>query len=164
MNMELWYTTRIVSLIKQAQAIGEKHGHKYILRQGLIREIIISSALGHYVHTELHQHDAYNPDNPEEHFEYMTTAGSKFTFSSMLRGVDTTRERIMRNKYVYFVRFNADNPLDIEEIYEVDPDKVWTHIKSAFRGTTQGRKANIHVGMPWVRANGRSLPVNIDPV
>ena len=159
MNMQVWYTTRIVDLLKQAQAIGEKHGHKYILRSGLIREIIISSALGHYVHTEMHQHDAYNPDDPEEVYEYITSfdSGTQFSFSSMRKGLDNTKNRILRNKWIYFVTFDDDNPMEISEIYRLCPQVVWNRIDLFLKTRSKKYVGSVKVSKSWVRKSGHKV-------
>jgi hypothetical protein len=57
---------------KKAQEIASKHGFRNLLQPGLVKELIIADMLGHDVHTTKHEPDAYDPNDPNLKYEYLS--------------------------------------------------------------------------------------------
>ena len=66
------YISRIVELVKEAQEIAARYGFRNLLQPGLIKELIIADILGHEVHKTKHEPDAYDPENPDLKYEYLS--------------------------------------------------------------------------------------------
>lgn len=66
------YISQIVEYVRKAQEIATRHGYKNLLQPGLVKELIIGDLLGHEVHRTKHAADAWDPNNPELKYEYLS--------------------------------------------------------------------------------------------
>ena len=117
------YISRIVELVTEAQEIAAKHGFKNLLQPGLVKELIVADILGHDVHKTKHEPDAYDPQNPDLKYEYLSCfEGGTFQLDRMFRSPADKRakslERITRNHKIYCAVFEEESPLTILVIYE----------------------------------------------
>jgi hypothetical protein len=153
------YIARIVELIREAQEIAARHGFRNLLQPGLVKELIIADILGHDVHKTKHEPDAYDPQNPDLKYEYLSCfEGGTFQLDRMFSSPDNKRakslERITRNHKIYCAIFEADNPLTVLAIYEVD---VPVMLGEAERQLDRSCNEISHIGftIKWVQDNGR---------
>ncbi|MDR0921644.1 MAG: hypothetical protein LBM95_04585 [Lactobacillales bacterium] len=151
----------IVNLIIKAQSIGTRNGYRNLLQPGLVKELIIGKMLGHEVHTTKHDADATDPNDASIMYEYLSCfEGGTFQLDRMFKCPPDKRaqslERITRNKFVYCAVFNKYSPLEVLEIYEVNPNIM---LAEAERQLDASSNDISHIGftIKWARENGRKL-------
>ena len=160
------YISEIVALIRQAQLIASKHGFTNLLQPGLVKEMIIADILGHEVHRSKHEADAWDPQNPDVKFEYLTCfEGGTFQLDRMFKAPPEKRakslERITRNSAVFCAVFYRKRPLDVKKIYRVSIEKM---LEEANRQLDASRNDISHIGytIRWCEENGETVYQNND--
>lgn len=152
---------KIVSLLKDAQKLASKLSFNNLFQPGLVKEIIIGTALGHDVHTTKHAADAWDPKNPNKLYEYLSCwEGGTFQLDRMFKNPSGKRkkslQRIIRNDCFYCVVFQKESPLDIKIIYKVPTEKI---LKETKRQLAASSNDISHVGftIKWAKANGKKI-------
>jgi hypothetical protein len=152
---------RIVSLIVEAQDIAKKSGYNNILQPGFIKEMIVANILGHQVHKTKHEPDAYDMQDSSVCYEYLSCfEKGSFQFDRMFKSPVDKREkslqRITRNTKIYCAVFEKEFPLNVLEIYELEPETV---AKEAERQLDLSSNDISHVGfsIKWVTNNGEKV-------
>ena len=155
------FIRRIVELITQAQVIATQNGYPNLLQPGLVKEMVVADILGHEVSREKHQPDAYDPNDAERQFEYLSCfENGTFQLDRMFKAPHDKRQqsltRITRNTLVYCAVFQRANPLTVLEIWEIEPDVM---LLEAERQLDASQNDISHIGFTrrWVRDNGTSV-------
>ena len=152
---------RIVSLIVEAQDIAKRSGYNNILQPGFIKEMIVANILGHQVHKTKHEPDAYDMNDSSVCYEYLSCfEKGSFQFDRMFKSPVEKRskslQRITRNSKIYCAVFEKESPLNVLEIYELEPEVV---AKEAERQLDLSSNDISHVGfsIKWVTINGEKV-------
>jgi len=152
---------RIVSLIVEAQNIAKRSGYNNILQPGFIKEMIVANILGHQVHKTKHEPDAYDMNDSSICYEYLSCfEKGSFQFDRMFKSPVEKRskslQRITRNSKIYCAVFEKESPLNVLEIYELEPEVV---AKEAERQLDLSSNDISHVGfsIKWVTINGEKV-------
>ena len=140
------------SLVSRLNELKNEMGFEQdLLTPGFIKEVIIASKLNHYVHRTKHGPDAYSDSSESVSYEYLTCKkGGSFQLDRIHEG---NLHRIERNDKFYFSSFNKDG-ISLEEVYEVETDKVLTEGKVKIKNMSPTSK---HIGfsLTWVKNNGK---------
>ena len=140
------------SLVSRLNTLKNEMGFEQdLLTPGFIKEVIIGSKLNHYVHRTKHGPDAYSDSTESVPFEYLTCKkGGSFQLDRIHEG---NLHRISRNDKFYFGSFNKDG-ISLEEVYEVETDKVLTEAKDKISKMSESSK---HIGFTynWVKNSGK---------
>lgn len=152
---------KIVSLIKEAQEIAKKEGYVNILQPGFVKEMIVADILGHQVHKTKHEPDATDIHNEDIKYEYLSCfENGSFQFDRMFKNPPDKRQkslqRISRNHKIYCAIFAKDSPLDVLEIFEVEPEVM---LKETERQLDLSSNDISHVGfnVKWAKTNGKKV-------
>lgn len=152
------YIHQIVEYILKAQELATLYGYKDLLQPGMVKELIIGDILGHEVHRTKHEPDAWDPNNTELKFEYLSCVeGGTFQLDRMFKNPPEKRAksllRIARNAAIYCAVFDAEHPLTVRVIYKLSVDVV---LREAERQLDVSRNDISHVGfsIKWCERNG----------
>jgi hypothetical protein len=152
------YISQIVEYIKKAQEIATRHGYKNLLQPGLVKELIIGDLLGHEVHRTKHEADAWELNNTELKFEYLSCLEKgKFQLDRMFKSPPQKRikslERVTRNAAIYCAVFEKDNPLTVIIIYQLPTSVVLREVERQLNASSNEIS---HVGLTikWCERNG----------
>ena len=141
------------SLVSRLNELKNEMGFEQdLLTPGFIKEVIIASKLNHYVHRTKHGPDAYSDSSESVSYEYLTCKkGGSFQLDRIHEG---NLHRIERNDKFYFISFNKKDGISLEEVYEVETDKVLTEGKVKIKNMSPTSK---HIGfsLTWVKNNGK---------
>jgi hypothetical protein len=155
---------QIISLVEQAQNIGKELGYENILQPGFVKELIVATILDHQVHKTKHEPDAYDKGDSNIKYEYLSCfEKGSFQFDRMFKSPPDKRakslERISRNSKVYCAVFEKQSPLNVLEIYELEPEVV---VKEAERQLDLSSNDISHVGLniKWAINNGKRVYPN----
>ncbi len=155
---------QIVSLVKEAQKIASGLGYANLFQPGLVKELIIGSALGHEVHTTKHEADAWDPKNPSNLYEYLSCwENGTFQLDRMFKSPEEKKKksllRISRNSCFYCAVFKQEAPLDIKVIYKVPTENI---LKETERQLSISSNDISHVGftIKWAKTNGEEVYTN----
>lgn len=152
------YISQIVEYIKKAQEIATRHGYKNLLQPGLVKELIIGDLLGHEVHRTKHEADAWDPNNTELKFEYLSCLEKgTFQLDRMFKSPPQKRikslERVTRNAAIYCAVFEEDSPLTVIIIYQLSTGVVLQEVERQLNASSNDIS---HVGLTikWCERNG----------
>lgn len=158
--------SKVIRLVKEAQTIAARHGYTNLMQPGLIKELAIAEILGHKVIAAKREADAYDRENPDRKFEYLSCfEDGTFQIDRMFKRPEEKRrkslQRIARNAAVYCVVFRRNAPLDVKVIYEVPTDAM---VREAERQLDISRNDISHVGFTqaWCEEHGRVVYSNRD--
>jgi hypothetical protein len=154
-------TKRIVSLIREAQEIAKQEGYNNILQPGFVKEMVVADILGHQVHKTKHEPDATDLSDASIKYEYLSCfQNGSFQFDRMFKNPIEKRQkslqRITRNHKIYCAVFAKESPLDVLEIFEIEPEVV---LKETERQLNLSSNDISHVGfnVKWARTNGKKV-------
>ena len=141
------------SLVSRLNTLKNEMGFEQdLLTPGFIKEILMGSKLNHYVHRTKHGPDAYSDSTESVSYEYLTCKkGGTFQLDRIHEG---NLHRIERNDMFYFGSFNKEDGIGLEEVYEVETDKVLTEAKDKISKMSESSK-HIGFGLSWVKNNGK---------
>ncbi len=152
------YISQIVEYVKKAQEIATRYGYKNLLQPGLVKELIIGDLLGHEVHRTKHDADAWDPNNPELKYEYLSCLEKgTFQLDRMFKSPSHKRakslERVTRNTALYCAVFEEDNPLTVSIIYQLPIAVVLQEVERQLDASSNNIS---HVGLTikWCERNG----------
>ena len=152
------YISQIVEYVRKAQEIATRYGYKNLLQPGLVKELIIGDLLGHEVHRTKHEADAWDPNNPELRYEYLSCLEKgTFQLDRMFKSPSHKRakslERVTRNTAIYCAVFEEDNPLTVIIIYQLSIAVVLREIERQLNASSNDIS---HVGLTikWCERNG----------
>jgi hypothetical protein len=152
------YIHQIVEYILKAQEIATLYGYKNLLQPGMVKELIIGDILGHEVHRTKHEPDAWEPNNPEIKYEYLSCVeGGTFQLDRMFKSPVEKRtkslNRISRNSTVFCAVFDAEHPLTVRVIYKLPVEIV---LQETERQLDASSNDISHVGftVKWCEKNG----------
>ena len=155
------YISQIVGYIKKAQEIAAQHGYKNLLQPGLVKELITGDILGHQVHRTKHEADAWDPNNPELKFEYLSCLEKgTFQLDRMFKSPPEKRAkslvRVTRNAAIYCAVFEEDNPLTVAIIYGLSVAVVLREVERQLDASSNDIS---HVGLTikWCERNGEVI-------
>ena len=141
------------SLVSRLNELKNEMGFEQdLLTPGFIKEVLMGSKLDHYVHRTKHGPDAYSDETESVPYEYLTCKkGGTFQLD---RIHEDNLHRIERNDMFYFGSFNKKDGISLEEVYEVETDKVLTEGKVKIKNMSPTSK---HIGfsLTWVKNNGK---------
>jgi hypothetical protein len=154
-------TKKIVALIKEAQEIAKQEGYNNILQPGFVKEMVVADILGHQVHKTKHEPDATDIKDISIKYEYLSCfENGSFQFDRMFKSPVEKRQkslqRITRNSKIYCAVFAKESPLDVLEIFEIEPEVV---LKETERQLNLSSNDISHVGfnVKWARTNGKKV-------
>lgn len=135
--------SKIIELVIKAQELALRIGIPNILQPGLVKEMIISEALGHELITSKRDAD----------YEGGTGQLDRM-FKSPTNKRAESLYRITRNKMIYLAIFYKKNPLKIKIIYEIQPSVL---LKEAERQLNRSSNKISHVGFSenWAKLNSK---------
>ena len=141
------------SLVSRLNELKNEMGFEQdLLTPGFIKEVLMGSKLDHYVHRTKHGPDAYSDETESVPYEYLTCKkGGTFQLD---RIHEDNLHRIERNDMFYFGSFNKKDGISLEEVYEVETDKVLTEAKEKISKMSESSK-HIGFGLSWVKNNGK---------
>lgn len=152
------YIHQIVEYILKAQELATLYGYKNLLQPGMVKELIIGDILGHEAHRTKHEPDAWDRNNPDLKFEYLSCLeGGTFQLDRMFKNPQEKRVksllRINRNAAIYCAVFDAEHPLTVRIIYKLSVAVV---LQEAERQLDVSRNDISHVGFSinWCERNG----------
>lgn len=155
------YISQIVGYIKKAQEIAAQHGYKNLLQPGLVKELIIGDILGHQVHRTKHEADAWDPNNAELKFEYLSCLEKgTFQLDRMFKSPPENRAkslvRVTRNAAIYCAVFEEDNPLTVTIIYRLSVAVVLQEVERQLDASSNDIS---HVGLTikWCERHGEAV-------
>lgn len=144
---------KLISLLEQLDEEKSKLGYEQdLLTPGFLKEVIIGGLLNHYVHRTKHGPDAYDTEDMDESYEYLSCKeGGQFQLDRIHKD---NLHRIERNDMFYFAQFYKDNSIKTKHIFEVETDVV---LEEAKRKIKKMSKTSNHIGfgMSWVKNNGK---------
>lgn len=152
------YISQIVGYIKKAQEIAAQHGYKNLLQPGLVKELIIGDILGHEVHRTKHEADAWDPNNPEFKFEYLSCLEKgTFQLDRMFKSPPEKRAkslvRVIRNAAIYGAVFEEDNPLTVTIIYGLSVAVVLREVERQLDASSNDI-SHVALTIKWCERNG----------
>lgn len=158
------YISEIVSLIKKAQAIALKNGFKNLLQPGLVKEMIIADILGHEVSRTKHEPDAYDPENQNLKYEYLSCfERGSFQLDRMFKFPQEKREkslkRITRNHKIFCAIFSKVSPLTVLSIYELEVPIMLTEANRQLDSSSNDI-SHISFSIKWVENHGKKVYQN----
>ena len=149
----------IIKLVIKAQELALSIGIPNLLQPGLVKEMIISEALGHELITSKRDADARDKNDPSIKYEYLSCyEGGTGQLDRMFKAPPAKRAesltRITRNKKIYLAIFYKKNPLKIKVIYEIEPNVL---LRETERQLDRSSNVISHVGFSenWAQSNGR---------
>ncbi|MGI9306098.1 MAG: hypothetical protein ACR2P5_02215 [Gammaproteobacteria bacterium] len=149
---------KILNLVSEAFSLARNLGINNLLQPGLVKEMIIASALGHEIIKSKREADAHLPGNPRVLFEYLSCkeGGSgqlDRMFSAPAEKRSQSLSRITRNRMVYLAIFYANNQIKLKTIYEIAPNIL---LREAERQLNASKNDISHIGISenWAKANG----------
>lgn len=152
------YIHQIVEFILKAQELATSYGYKNLLQPGMVKELIIGDLLAHEVHRTKHEPDAWEPNNPEIKYEYLSCVeGGTFQLDRMFKSPSDKRtkslSRINRNAAVFCAVFDVHHPLTVNVIYKLSTEIV---LQETERQLDASRNDISHVGfsIKWCERNG----------
>lgn len=142
----------IIQHLKYSQELAKRLGLNNLSQPGVVKEIIMANALGHKVQTSKHLHDAESFTDSEERYEYLTCLdGGSFQLD---RVSEENLEMIeTRNKYVYCGIFNKAEPLHLEQIYELDPSRLYKFMLDKYSASSSTSR-HVNVRLKDILAKG----------
>ena len=148
-------TNRLIRLLDELNEEKNRLGYQQdLLTPGFLKEVIIGSHLGHYVHRTKHGPDAYDGEEKNECYEYLSCkSGGSFQID---RIDETNLYRISRNDAFFFALFSRENPLKVEQIFRVETQDVLSEAKRKISKMKSSSK-HLGFGMKWTRENGRRV-------
>ncbi|MDD2230321.1 MAG: hypothetical protein WCT23_09390 [Candidatus Neomarinimicrobiota bacterium] len=156
----------IIELVKTAFSEAQSIGINNLLQPGLVKEMIISDALGHTLITTKRDADAHKTGNPTIKYEYLSCKeGGMGQLDRMFKSPPENRtqslERIKRNHSIFFAVFDKNDQIKILRIYEILPSVL---IAETERKLDNSKNDISHVGFSekWARENGKRVFVNSD--
>lgn len=151
--------SKIIGLVIKAQKLALSIGIPNILQPGLVKEMIISEALGHELIASKRDADARDKNDPSIKYEYLSCyeSGTGQLDRMFKSPADKRAEslcRITRNKMIYLAIFYKQNPLKVKVIYEIQPSVL---LKETERQLDRSSNEISHVGFSeeWARLNGK---------
>jgi hypothetical protein len=151
--------SEIIKLVIKAQELALSIGIPNLLQPGLVKEMIISEALGHELITSKRDADARDKNDPSIKYEYLSCyEGGTGQLDRMFKAPPAKRAesltRITRNKKIYLAIFYKKNPLKIKVIYEIEPNVL---LRETERQLDRSSNVISHVGFSenWAQSNGR---------
>lgn len=151
--------SKIIELVIKAQELASKIGIPNILQPGLVKEMIISEALGHELITSKRDADACDKKDPTIKYEYLSCyEGGTGQLDRMFKSPADKRTeslyRITRNKMIYLAIFYKKNTLRIKVIYEIQPSVL---LKETERQLDRSSNEISHVGFSeeWAKLNSK---------
>lgn len=162
----------IFKYIEKINTLAKKANYNNISQSGLIKEIIIASILKHNVIQEKHLPDAYDPNNKNNKFEYLTCqSGKSYAIDGMFSRPESAKnkslKRITRNKCFYCAEFNGWELLSIWEVptecfyKKCNDDLIRRDGPSAKRKNKKGKNINrehtLNFSRKWVENNGKLI-------
>jgi len=151
--------SKIIELVIKAQELALSIGIPNILQPGLVKEMIISEALGHELIASKRDADARDKDDPSVKYEYLSCyEGGTGQLDRMFKSPADKRAeslyRITRNKMIYLAIFYKKDPLKIKVIYEIEPSLL---LKETERQLNRSSNKISHVGFSedWAKENGK---------
>jgi len=149
----------IIKLVIKAQELALSIGIPNLLQPGLVKEMIISEALGHELITSKRDADARDKNDPSIKYEYLSCyEGGTGQLDRMFKAPPAKRAesltRITRNKKIYLAIFYKKNPLKIKVIYEIEPNVL---LRETERQLDRSSNVISHVGFSenWAQSNGQ---------
>lgn len=149
----------IIKLVIKAQELALSIGIPNLLQPGLVKEMIISEALGHELITSKRDADARDKNDPSIKYEYLSCyEGGTGQLDRMFKAPPDKRaeslSRITRNKEIYLAIFYKKNPLKIKVIYKIEPEVL---LRETERQLDRSSNDISHVGFSenWAQLNGR---------
>tara|TARA_B100000683_G_C12393896_1_gene516707 strand:- start:198 stop:668 length:471 start_codon:yes stop_codon:yes gene_type:complete len=146
-------TSKLLKLLNDLNKEKDRLGYQQdLLTPGFLKEVIIGSHLGHYVHRTKHGPDAYSNEEKNECYEYLSCKdGGSFQID---RIDETNLYRISRNDAFFFALFSREDSLKLKKIYRVETKDV---LEEAKRKISKMKSSSKHLGfgMKWTRENGR---------
>lgn len=153
--------SEIIKLVIKAQELALSIGIPNLLQPGLVKEMIISEALGHELITSKRDADARDKKDPSIKYEYLSCyEGGTGQLDRMFKAPPDKRaeslSRITRNKEIYLAIFYKKNPLKIKVIYEIEPNVL---LRETERQLDRSSNDISHVGFSenWAKENGRAV-------
>ena len=152
------YISQIVEYVKKAQEIATRHGYKNLLLPGFVKELIIGDLLGHEVHRTKHAADAWDPNNPELKYEYLSCLEKgTFQLDRMFKSPSYKRakslERVTRNTAIYCAVFEEDNPLTVIIIYQLSIAVVLQEVERQLDASSNDI-SQVGLTIKWCERNG----------
>jgi hypothetical protein len=148
----------IIKLVIKAQALALSIGIPNLLQPGLVKEMIISEALGHELITTKRDADACDKNDHSIKYEYLSCyEGGSGQLDRMFKAPadkrDESLNRITRNQKIYLAIFYKKNPLKIKVIYEIEPGVL---LKETEQQLDRSSNDISHVGFSenWAQKNG----------
>jgi hypothetical protein len=152
------YIHQIVEHILKAQEIATLYGYENLLQPGMVKELIIGDILKHEVHRTKHEPDAWDPNNPETKYEYLSCKeGGTFQLDRMFKAPSEKRlrslTRISRNSEVFCAVFDSAHPLTVNVIYKLSVQVILAETE---RQLDRSSNDISHVGftIKWCENNG----------
>ena len=152
------YIHQIVEHITKAQEIATLYGYKNLLQPGMVKELIMGDILGHEVHRTKHEPDAWDANNPDLKYEYLScVAGGSFQLDRMFKSPANKRAksllRTTRDTAVYCAVFDAAHPLTVQIIYLLGVDKVLEEAERQLDASSNDI-SHISLSIKWCEQNG----------
>lgn len=151
--------SKIIGLVMKAQELALRIGIPNILQPGLVKEMIISEALGHRLITSKRDADGCDKNDSSVKYEYLSCyEGGTGQLDRMFKSPSNKRaeslQRITRNRMIYLAIFYKKNSLKIKIIYEIKPN---TLLQETERQLNRSSNKISHVGFSeeWARMNGK---------
>ena len=152
---------RIIELVRQAQELASRIGMPNILQPGLVKEMVIADVLGHQLIPAKHGADAYDPEDPNVKYEYLScleggTGQLDRVFKEPPQARKESLTRISRNNKIYLAIFFRAEPLKLKVIYELEPTDV---VEKTNEKLNNSRNDISHVGFSesWAKEKGRII-------
>jgi len=149
---------QIVSLLKEAQKIASELVFINLFQPGLAKEMITASILNHEVHTTKHEADAWDPQNPNIKYEYLSCwEGGTFQLDRMFKFPEDKRQkslqRIRRNDCFFCVVFKKESPLDVKTIYKVSTQDILSEAERQL-GASSNDISHVGFTIRWANEHG----------
>jgi len=141
-------TRTVILLLRRAQDLALKIGISNLFQPGIAKELVIADILGHTLIPDKRQPDAKDRDG---YYEYLTSMPNG-TFQ-LDRVTKDNSYRITRNLKIYCATFSDKKPLEVIDIYEVEPG---VFLAEALRQLEVSKNVISHVGVGknWVLRHG----------
>jgi hypothetical protein len=151
---------KILALMSEACRLAVLEGIPDLCRPGVVKQMIVSDALGHESCGAWHYGpgDAFDPKDPEKRFEYFITSDGKRFQAGIVRRSDWEAKKSFYVRFekaaaIFFAVFDTHEPLKLLRVYRVETEAFRAALEQQI-AQSKSAIVNSTFAERWVATNG----------